>query len=386
MHYSARTRRTRASSTRRDCASSWRGSGRRTHRGPAGSSRKTPPRQLGDAVVAVLCSWNSDRAVTYRRLQGLSDHDGTAVTVQAMVFGNLGITSGSGVGFTRDPATGENQPYIDFLLNAQGEDVVAGRTAAEDSAPLIAAVPGLAQQLETVRHSLERLFADAQDFEFTVEDGNLWLLQTRPAKRSPWAGLQIACDLVEEGIIDRRTALQHLSSYDLSAITRTRLADADDALRPVGRATPAGLGVATGRIALHPGAANRYAAAGEPVILVRDHAATEDIGALAACVGLLTATGARTSHAAVVARQLGVVCLVNCPDLAIDLAQGRARIGAHEFNQHDKLTLDAATGCIYAEELRVIEERPTQLLTRVRQWQRSARSHAPSPSNRSSPD
>ena len=148
--------------------------------------------QLLGAVEAVLRSWNAERAVVYRRLRDLTDLTGTAVTVQAMVFGNMGTTSGSGVGFTRDPSTGENRLYLDFLLDAQGEDVVAGRKRSDDAAPSVAAIPGLGDELQRVRGTLEAIFADAQDFEFTVENGKLWLLQTRTAKRTPWAALQIA--------------------------------------------------------------------------------------------------------------------------------------------------------------------------------------------------
>jgi pyruvate, orthophosphate dikinase len=183
-----------------------------------------PMAQLLGAVEAVLRSWHGARAAAYRELEGLTGLAGTAVIVQAMVFGNMGVTSGSGVGFTRDPATGEDRLYADFLLNAQGEDVVAGRHATGDPEPLIAALPGLAHELQTVRRRLEALFGDAQDFEFTVEEGKLWLLQTRTAKRTPWAALHIACDLVDEELIDPATAVHRLGDYDLDSITRVRLA------------------------------------------------------------------------------------------------------------------------------------------------------------------
>jgi pyruvate,orthophosphate dikinase len=328
-----------------------------------------PMQQLLGAVEAVLRSWDADRAVEYRRLEGLTDLAGTAVTVQAMVFGNLGVTSGSGVGFTRDPATGENRLYVDFLLNSQGEDVVAGREAASDPEPLIAAVPGLAHDLLAVRRTLEATFGDAQDFEFTVEDGKLWLLQTRAAKRTPWAALRIACDLVDEGVIDSAAAVERLRPYDTDRITRVRLSPDLD-VEPIGRATPASAGVASGRIALQVDSARRRAERGDPIVLVRDHASTEDIAALAVCRGLLAARGARTSHAAVVARQLGVVCLVNCPDLSIDLGAGRLRIGDCLFRDGDSITIDGAGGRIYAGVVPLVEDRPTELIERVRAWQR----------------
>lgn len=330
-----------------------------------------PTQQLLGAIEAVLRSWDSERAVEYRRIQNLSGLAGTAVTVQAMVFGNLGVTSGSGVGFTRNPATGADEPYTDFLLSAQGEDVVGGRASASDLETLLSAVPGLAEELQTVRKRLEAIYRDAQDFEFTVEDAKLWLLQTRAAKRTALAALQIACDLVDEGLIDTTTALDRLSGYDIDQIASTRLVP-DAGVDPVGHATPAGGGVASGAIALDVEAAVRTAANGEPVILVREHASTTDIAALAASGGLLTATGARTSHAAVVARQLGIACLVNCTNLTIDLDRRSLRIGTHRLEETDFITLDATTGNIYQGTISASQQRPTELIGRVHKWRRQA--------------
>ncbi len=326
-----------------------------------------PMQQLVGAVEGVLRSWTAPRAVEYRRLQRLTHLAGTAVTVQAMVFGNLGPTSGSGVGFTRDPATGENRLYVDFLLNAQGEDVVSGRLGAHDPDPLIAAVPGLGDELQRVRRTLEAVFGDAQDFEFTVEDGELWLLQTRTAKRTPWAALQIACDLVDEGLIDPATARQRLEAYDLDAITRSHLA-ADDRPEPIGRGVSASAGVAHGHIALDIPAAKRLAETGHAVILIRDTPSTDDIAGLAICAGLVTAHGARTSHAAVVARQLGITCLVDCDALSIDLAAQTVRIGDTLLSAGDVITADGFDGRIYPGALDLVEERPTELLARVTTW------------------
>lgn len=326
-----------------------------------------PKEQLLGAVEAVLRSWNADRAVEYRRLEHLDHLQGTAVTVQAMVFGNLGVASGSGVGFTRDPATGENRLYLDFLLGAQGEDVVGGRQVMPDPDALIAAIPGLARDLQAARRSLESVFGDAQDFEFTVEEGKLWLLQARAAKRTPWAALRIACDLEEEGVIDQATAIGHLSPYDLDHITRTRLGDVTRP-EPIGRGTPASHGVATGRVALDVPAALRAAERHEPVILVREHASTRDVAALAVCQGLLAGSGARTSHAAVVARQLGIVCLVGCPGLSFDPAERRLRIGGTPLAEDDQVTIDGNEGYIYPGALELTEERPSELITRVRDW------------------
>ena len=338
-----------------------------------------PFEQLTGAVEAVLRSWRAPRAVEYRRLERLERLEhlvGTAVTVQAMVFGNLGAASGSGVGFTRDPATGADRLYFDFLVDAQGEDVVAGRHRAGASERLAETVPGLPDGLEGLRRTLESVFGDAQDFELTVEDRMLWLLQTRTAKRTPWAALQIVCDLVTEGCIDEATALERLAGYDLETIVRGRLAVPAET-RPLALATPASIGVAAGRVAFQVEDARRIAETGSEVVLVRESASTGDIAALAVCRGLLTASGARTSHAAVVARQLGVVCLVGCEDLVVDSAAGRIRLGSETLAAGDQITLDADRGQVFAGMLEVVE-RPIDLIARVRSWRSVREGEQPS--------
>jgi pyruvate,orthophosphate dikinase len=326
-----------------------------------------PMEQLLGAVAAVFRSWDGERAKQYRSLQGLTGLIGTAVTVQAMVFGNKGVTSGSGVGFTRDPATGENRLYVDFVLDAQGEDVVAGRRAVSETEASILALPGLAHELQSVRRRLEGLFRDAQDFEFTVEDGKLWILQTRTAKRTAWAALQIACDLVDEGLIDATIAAERLRSVDVDTISRVRLVDGGGST-VLGRGAPASDGVASGRMALDICAAQRLAREGDPVILVRDEASTQDIAGLAVCRGVVTAAGARTSHAAVVARQLGVACVVGCWELSFDLDHGTVHAGHREVHQGDWITIDGATGLLYEGEPEVFVERPVELIERVQAW------------------
>ena len=248
--------------------------------------RQDPMEHLRSAVESVLRSLSAPRAVDYRRLANLDDRAGTAVVVQSMVFGNMGMESGSGVGFTRDPATGEDRLYVDFLLNAQGEDIVAGRHAAGDATALIAGVPGLAHQLQHVREQLEALFHDVQDFEFTVENGVLWMLQTRDAKRTPLVALRIACDLVDEGLIDPSTAVERLAGYDLDAISTARL---DTTATPIGCGLAAGNGVVSGRAALSVASARQLAAQDDRVVLLRRTATTDDIAALAVCAGLVTA-------------------------------------------------------------------------------------------------
>lgn len=325
-----------------------------------------PMDQLESACEAVFRSWMSARAIEYRRLNGIEEGAGTAVTIQAMAFGNAGGASGAGVGFTRNPATGENALYVDFLFNAQGEDVVSGRHAVQDTARLPLVLPAVHADLIRIKDVLEREFRDMQDFEFTVESGCLYLLQVRRGKRTPWAALKIATDLVEEGLIGEGEALERLKAVDLDHIERVRLAGPAEA--PLAVATPAGTGVAVGAIALDPSRATELAAAGTPVILVRADIDTADVAGFAVADGILTATGGRTSHAAVVARQLGKVCLVGCATLTVDPAGRRCRIGEREFHEGDALSLDGDHGRVYAGRLPVTHERPSALLERVANW------------------
>lgn len=235
-----------------------------------------PMEQLLHAVEAVFRSWNDERARHYRRLNGIDDAMGTAVTVQAMVFGNGGSTSGAGVGFTRDPATGENQLYLDFLFNAQGEDVVSGRHAGQESASLTLRLPRLATELARIRAALEGEFRDMQDFEFTVERGKLHLLQTRSGKRTPWCALHIAVDMVSERLITLAEALRRLKVIALERLERLHLAG-EAGVEPLATAIPASLGAASGSIVFNSSRAAELAARGETVILVRPDMSTADL-------------------------------------------------------------------------------------------------------------
>ena len=325
-----------------------------------------PAEQLMHAAEAVFRSWEAPKAVAYRRMNGLDELAGTAVTVQTMVFGNAGGASGAGVGFTRDPATGENALYFDFCFNGQGEDVVAGRRSFADSDRLRRLLPEAWRGLEAARGQLEALFRDAQDFEFTVQDSKLFLLQTRRAQRTPLAALRIAVDMVTEGLIKPEEALSRLDGIDLTAIGHTRFAPP---LPPsLATAVVAGAGVAAGPIALDGAAAARLADAGTPAVLVRPETLTEDIAGLTRAAGLLTASGSRTAHAAVVARQLGKVCLVGCPGLEIDLARRQCRIGGVTLAEGDLLSLDGNTGALYPGALPVLTERPEAQLAAVAVW------------------
>jgi pyruvate,orthophosphate dikinase len=284
-----------------------------------------------------------------------------------MVFGNAGGDSGSGVGFTRDPSTGERELYLDFRFNAQGEDVVSGRYRTGHHERLKHCLPAVWKEIETTAQTLEALFRDAQDFEFTVQNGILYLLQARNAKRSDWAAIKIATDLVGEGLIDQAEAQRRLSAIDLNTVSRTRLEAHHD--KVLARAEPASAGVAIGAIALDSSAVERMTNEGTPILLVRRETATSDIEGMASAVGILTATGSRTSHAAVVARQLGRVCLVGCAALEIDLRSRRCKIGGLTVFEGDYLTLDGNHGCVYPGKLHIVTERPERELRQIAAWE-----------------
>lgn len=325
-----------------------------------------PHEQLRQAAIAVFRSWNAPKAVAYRAANGIKHDGGTAATVQCMVFGNAGGSSGAGVAFTRNPATGARELYLDFQFNAQGEDVVAGRLVSHGDRRLRRALPLIWEQLEEAGRTLEALFRDAQDFEFTLQSGKLHFLQSRAAKRTPWAALRIAIDQVDEGLITPQDALSHLAHISLDSVVRTRFADASTA--PLARAQVAGIGVASGAIAFDSETAKRMASSGTPIILVRDGMDTDDINGMISAAGILSRGGSRTSHAAVVARQLGKVCLIACTDLNIDLGQRCCRIGPKTMREGEFLSLDGNNGAIYAGNLQVISERPTRELARIQDW------------------
>lgn len=325
-----------------------------------------PAQQLASAIEAVFASWNSSKACEYRRLNDIADDIGTAVTVQRMVFGNAGGRSGAGVGFTRDPATGDAALWVDFLFNAQGEDVVSGRRSAHGHDELAAVLPEAWCQLIEAAATLEREFGDMQDLEFTVQDGKLFMLQTRSGKRTPQAAARIALDLLDAGLISPETARARTASLDRKSLGQQRIvARGDEPLVPLGRAATASSGVAVGEIALDEGRVRARRAAGVEVVMVRRDAETSDIAALEAASGLLTQRGARTSHAAVVARQLSKVCLVGCAELQIDEPARRIEIGGRVLEEGELLTLDGNDGSIYAGAAHLQVEYPDALLARL---------------------
>jgi pyruvate,orthophosphate dikinase len=294
---------------------------------------------------------------------------GTAVTVQMMVFGNAGPTSGSGVGFTRNPADGRNELYVDFLGNAQGEDVVAGRRVALGNEELLRRAPEAHRQLQAFKGRLEREFGDMQDFEFTIEQGRLYMLQTRSGKRTPLAALRIANELVREGLISAPEVLERLEDIDLSAIETSELAPAESNA-PMARAVPASTGAVVGAVVLDPARIAEVKRSGKSLALLRRSAETEDVAALAEVDALVTTLGARTSHAAVVARQLGKVCLVGCHKLCIDPGLRSARFGDVHVEEGDVISVDGGSGAIYLGEVPVRREKPEQLLAMVRSWRK----------------
>jgi pyruvate,orthophosphate dikinase len=284
-----------------------------------------------------------------------------------MVFGNLGPDSGSGVGFTRNPGDGSNELYVDYLANAQGEDVVAGRRKTMGLIELERRAPEAYQALIEARPVLEQEFRDVQDFVFTVEDGRLFMLQSRAGKRTPLAALRIAHDLVEEGLISASEALERIDAIVLETIENVRLMPTADQTALV-RGTSASAGVAIGVVVFDPARVSTLKQRKKSVILVRQTAETNDIGALSEAAALITAEGARTSHAAVVARQLGKVCIVGCDGLSIDASGRKGVFGAETIEEGEIVSVDGAKGEIYRGAIEVLRDRPTELLSKIEHW------------------
>ena len=338
---------------------------KRVVRGRTGQSFPDDPReQLWGAIGAVFSSWGNDRAIAYRGLYGIPDSWGTAVNVQVMVYGNGGDDSGTGVAFTRDPASGENVFYGEFLVNAQGEDVVSGVRTPRPVAELKAVFPDVFDQLMEVRQTLEHELRDMQDFEFTVERGRLFMLQTRNGKRTGLAAIRIAVDMAEEGLIAPDEALMRVEPEQLEQLLRPIFSPAakQQAVkegRVVAKGLPAGPGAATGRVVFNAADAVDWAARGEQVLLLRDFTSPEDIRGMSAAQGILTAQGGMTSHAALVARQMGKVCIVGCQELDIDSAGRSFAAGGAVVREGDWISIDGFTGEVILGQL---ETRPSEVL------------------------
>lgn len=318
-----------------------------------------PLEQLSAAARAVFASWNSDRATAYRRLQGFDDLVGTAVTVQAMVFGNADARSAAGVAFSRDPSTGAPEPVVDALFEAQGEDVVSGRRSPVTEAAFALRAPEAAAELRRVLGQVETAFADVQDVEFTVESGRFYVLQTRAAKRTRRAALRIALDLLDAGLITAAEALARLGEIDPQDFAITRFAGDAQA---VARGEPAAPGVASGRIALD----SATAAGPGPSLLVRRDTSTEDVEGFHAASAILTALGGRTAHAALIARQMNKPCVVGCDSLRIDLAARTLTLAGRTLHEGDWLSINGDTGEIFLGRREIVSDLPQAELDRVR--------------------
>ncbi|HSN55226.1 MAG TPA: pyruvate, phosphate dikinase [Candidatus Sulfomarinibacteraceae bacterium] len=327
-----------------------------------------PKEQLWGGIGAVFSSWNGKRAVSYRRIEGIPDDWGTAVNVQAMVFGNMGSTSATGVAFTRNPATGGNKFYGEWLANAQGEDVVAGTrtpnplneaTKNEQNQHLPSletAMPEVYRQLHDIRDHLEQHYKDMQDIEFTIQDGRLWMLQTRIGKRTGTAALNMAMDMRSEGLIDDRTAVMRVKPSQLDELLHP-LVDpaAEKGAQALAKGLPAGPGGAVGRIVFNAADAVAWTKRGETVILVREETNPEDVEGMRAAVGILTGRGGMTSHAALVARGWGKCCIVGAGALEIDVHGKTISVDGTVLSEGDTVTLNGTRGLVYAGELPMID-------------------------------
>ncbi len=323
-----------------------------------------PRDQLWGAIGAVFRSWNNERAIVYRQINHIPDEWGTAVNVQSMVYGNMGEDSGTGVAFTRNPATGEKELYGEFLINAQGEDVVAGIRTPITISKLGELMPEVYRELQTIADKLERHYRDMQDMEFTIQQGRLWMLQTRVGKRTGLAAFRIAVDMVEEGLIDEKQALLRVEPDQLNQLLRPvfDVAEKEEAIRNgrlLTRGLNAGPGAASGRVVFNASDAVARKEKGERIILVRIETSPEDIKGMHASEGILTARGGMTSHAALVGRQMGKVCVVGAGDIEIDYRARQFRVGSHTVKEGDWISLDGTTGEVIEGKL---QTKPSEVL------------------------
>ncbi len=328
-----------------------------------------PKEQLVGAIEAVFRSWDNPRANVYRRDNDIPYSWGTAVNVQMMAFGNMGDTSGTGVAFTRNPATGEKQLMGEFLLNAQGEDVVAGVRTPQPIDQLKQIMPEVYEQFTQICNTLENHYRDMQDMEFTIEDRHLYMLQTRNGKRTAKAALKIACDLVDEGMIDEKKAVSMIDPRNLDSLLHPQFDSyVISKAVPVAKGLAAAPGAACGKIVFTAEDAKRWAAKGEKVVLVRLETSPEDIEGMKAAQGILTVRGGMTSHAAVVARGMGACCVSGCSAIAMDEAHKVFRIGDQEFHEGDIISFDGTTGNIYDRAIPTVDATIAGEFGRIMEW------------------
>jgi len=333
-----------------------------------------PKDQLLEAIKAVFRSWNNDRAILYRKMYGISDSLGTAVNVQSMVFGNSGNDSGTGVAFTRNPANGENKLFGEFLVNAQGEDVVAGIRTPQPISEMADAFPEVYAQFEKIANTLENHYKDMQDMEFTVEDRKLFMLQTRNGKRTAAAAVKVAVDLVKEGLIDKDTAVMRVEPDQINQLLHP-VFDADELKKatPVTKGLPASPGAATGQIVFSADDAAAFAAEGKKVILVREETSPEDLAGMVAAEGILTARGGMTSHAAVVARGMGKCCVSGCKEITVDEANKTLTVGGKVYTEGDFISLNGTDGNVYTEAIRTLAPELSGDFGQIMEWADEAR-------------
>jgi pyruvate,orthophosphate dikinase len=315
-----------------------------------------PKEQLIDAITAVFRSWDNQRAVIYRRLNDIPGSWGTAVTVQEMVFGNKGETSGTGVAFSRNPSTGEKKIYAEYLMNAQGEDVVAGIRTPEDISTLQQKNPEVYNEFVKIVKVLEHHYKDMQDMEFTIEEGKLFFLQTRNGKRTAQAALKIACDLVEEGILTKKQAVLKVDPKQLDTLLHPAFDAADlKAAAVIAKGLPASPGAACGKVCFTAEEAKSRNENGEKVVLVRVETSPEDIEGMIAAEGILTVRGGMTSHAAVVARGMGTCCVAGCGNLKVNEKEMYFEADGKRYGTDDCISLDGSTGNVYGRDVRTVE-------------------------------
>jgi len=324
-----------------------------------------PETQLWGAIEAVWRSWTLKKAVDYRRVNAIPEDLGTAVNIVSMVFGNLGDDSGTGVAFTRNPSTGERKFYGEFLINAQGEDVVSGSRTPLSIDEMSTRLPEAYRELLDTQDRLERHYCDMQDIEFTVERGHLYLLQTRTGKRTAAAAIRIATDMVDEGLIDTRMAVQRVAPEQLDQLLHPVI-DAGIRATPLAAGLPASPGAASGMAVFDPDVAEQRAAQGQHVILVRDETTPEDFRGIVAARAVLTARGGMTSHAAVVARGMGKCAVVGCREIVVDIEHRRFSVGDKTVSEGDWITVDGATGRVYRGDLPTTPSEVVQVIRGTR--------------------
>ncbi len=326
-----------------------------------------PVQQLRLAIEAVFNSWHTERAFTYRRLQGISHDGGTAVNIQSMVFGNMGQSSATGVAFTRNPATGDKKFYGEYMINAQGEDVVAGIRTPNPISQLEQDMPEIYEELVGIYKVLEKHYKEMQDMEFTIQDGVLYMLQTRSGKRTAAAAIKIAVDMVNEGLLSKQEALLRVPATQVDQIFHPMI-DPKAKVEVLGKGLGASPGAAFGKVVFTPEMAQQMADKKEKVILVRMETSPEDIHGMSVSQGILTAKGGMTSHAAVVARAMGKPCVSGLTGLAVDLRRKKCVLNGHTIKQFDAITLDGTTGRVMLGQVQLTKPRMTVFFTQVMGW------------------